>query len=74
MKCPTCGGKKLKAIATNGYEDDRIIRKRRCAHCEHVFYTVELEAPGVHPKWVRVDDLGQTKPTILAKTRLVVDV
>jgi transcriptional regulator NrdR family protein len=73
MECPKCGGKRLKAVATNGHEKDRIIRKRRCSYCEHVFYTVELAAPGELMRWVRVDDWGQTKPTILAETRLVVE-
>lgn len=43
MKCPSCRGKDYRAVITNNLFEDQTVRKRRCADCGHVWFTVEIE-------------------------------
>lgn len=64
MDCPKCGNSNIRTVAVNGLEKSRIVRRRQCRICDHIFCTVELEVPKALVKWARMDDWGQCKPTL----------
>lgn len=72
MNCAKCGSTRIRAIATNGHEQDRVTRKRRCDSCDHVWYTVELTVSSAVVGWARVDVKGQSKPVLRVPVEIAV--
>lgn len=51
MKCPSCRGTDYRAVITNNLFEDQTVRKRKCAECGHVWFTVELLVPSYAVGW-----------------------
>ena len=51
MKCTLCGSTELRTPITNNQLADQTMRKRRCAACGHVWFTVELAVPNYAVGW-----------------------
>lgn len=45
MQCPNCGSSVLRCIKAWQDTAETMVRRRRCVHCEHTFFTVEAELP-----------------------------
>lgn len=70
MECPRCSSGDIRATNTNGKEADRVTRQRRCLHCKHIWYTVELPVSVAVIGWSR--DHGKSMPVLRVPVDLAV--
>ena len=72
MECPRCGSGEIRAISTNGKEADKVTRQRRCVHCRHVWYTVELPVHVAVIGWQRTPDTKKSVPVLRVPVEIAV--
>ena len=72
MECQRCSGKAVRAVATNNKEASVTVRKRQCADCGHVWFTVELPVSPAVVGWGRIDAKGQSKPVLRVPVEIAV--
>jgi len=71
MQCPRCSSSDIKAMATNNRQADVTVRKRGCAGCGHVWFTVEVPVSPAVVGWSRRAK-GQSKPELRVPIEIAV--
>jgi transcriptional regulator NrdR family protein len=72
MQCQRCSSSMVRAVATNNKEPGVTVRKRQCADCGHVWFTVELPVSPAVVGWGRIDAKGQSKPVLRVPVEIAV--
>ena len=67
MQCPKCCSRNYRVLITNNNFDAQTIRKRRCAACGHVWFTVEMEVNRYAMGW---SGLHHHKPVVRVAVEL----